>query len=86
MMIIGLPFSNFLMSLSQIILMLNWLVEGDFVIKWNLFISNNLAKIVTSIYLLYLVGLFYSSDFSYALDELRIKLPILILPIIFSIL
>ena len=84
MMIIGLPFSNFLMSLSQVILVLNWLVEGDFRIKWNLFISNSVAKIVASIYLLYIVGLLHSSDFSYALDELRIKLPILILPIIFS--
>ncbi len=43
------------------------------------------AIILASIYLMHLAGLAFTSDYMYALKDLRIKLPILILPIIFSV-
>ncbi|MBU2650879.1 MAG: hypothetical protein KKA81_08085, partial [Bacteroidetes bacterium] len=43
------------------------------------------AIVLSSIYLLHLAGLAHTSDYEYALKDLRIKLPILILPIIFSV-
>jgi hypothetical protein len=46
--------------------------------------ENAPAWIFSSIYLLHLAGLFYTTDFNYALKDLRIKLPILILPFLLS--
>jgi len=46
----------------------------------------NLPAIVfSSLYLLHLIGLVFTVDFDYALKDLRIKLPLLALPVIFSI-
>ena len=46
--------------------------------------ENAPAWVFASIYLMHLLGLFFTSDFNYALKDLRIKLPILILPFILS--
>jgi len=46
----------------------------------------NLPAIVfSSLYLLHITGLIFSIDFDYALKDLRIKLPLLVLPVILSI-
>jgi hypothetical protein len=42
------------------------------------------AWVFSSIYLFHLIGLFFTTDFGYALHDLRIKLPILILPLLLS--
>lgn len=46
--------------------------------------KNKMLLLVIAIYILHLVGLLYTSDYNYALNDLRIKLPILILPLIFA--
>ncbi|MDO9186076.1 MAG: O-antigen ligase family protein [Bacteroidia bacterium] len=80
----GLPLSKFLMSLSQIILACNWLLEGDLKNKFTAFWKNKTALIVSSILLLHFIGLTYTSDFSYAFKDIRIKAPLFILPLIVS--
>lgn len=82
--VVGMPLSNFLMSLSQFVLLGNWLIEGDIKSKLKSFRQNKTAVIVCSFFLLPLLGLFYSSDFSFALKDIRTKAPLLILPLIFS--
>lgn len=48
--------------------------------------KENLPAIVfTSLYLLHVIGLLFTVDFDYALKDLRIKLPLLVLPIIFTV-
>lgn len=47
------------------------------------FIKHKPALILASIYLLHIVGLFYTSDMDYALKDLRVKLPLLLFPIVF---
>jgi len=81
-MVIGLPFSMFLMSVSQIILGANWLIEGNYIGKIKRFWNNKAAVILTSIFLMHLLGLIYSEDFSYAMKDIRIKSPLFILPFI----
>src|SRR5690349_17393390 len=83
-MLIGLSSSNFLMSLSQMILGANWLLEGNYVQKTKRFLTNKAALIFCGIYVLHLVGMLYSSDLQYGLKDLRIKLPLLILPFIIA--
>lgn len=80
----GLPMSKFLMSLSQIILACNWLLEGNLKNKFIAFWKNKTALIVSSLLLLLLIGLSYTSDFNYAFKDIRIKAPLFILPLIIS--
>ncbi|MCE9537968.1 MAG: hypothetical protein K8R85_01955, partial [Bacteroidetes bacterium] len=84
MLVVGLPLSKFLMSLSQIILACNWLLEGDLKNKFANFWKNKTALIVSSILLLHFIGLTYTSDFAYAFKDIRIKAPLFILPLIIS--
>jgi hypothetical protein len=81
---VALPFSLFLMSISQIILILNFILEGNFHDKWKKFISNKNALFITSIFLILIPGVFYSEDTQEALKQVRINLPFLILPFILS--
>lgn len=83
-MAIGLPSSNLLMSISQIIIGFAWVVDGNYKTKINRFACNKPALIFTSIYVLHLLGLFYTSNFEYAIWDLRNKLPLLVLPFLIS--
>jgi hypothetical protein len=46
--------------------------------------ENAPAWILVSIFLLHVAGLLFTTDFHYAMKDLRIKLPMLLLPLIFS--
>src|ERR1035437_3454821 len=52
--------------------------------KLRLFIKNPAAVVFSSLYLLYLAGCFWSSNQHFSLQDLREKLPILLLPILFT--
>lgn len=80
----GLPLSKFLMSLGQLILAGNWFLEGNVKNKFIAFWKNKPALIISSLLLMHFIGLFYSSDFDYALKDIRIKSPLFILPCILS--
>lgn len=84
LMAVGLPLSKFLTGLSLFFIVGAWFVGGDLKQKFQLFFDNKIALLWSSVYLLHLLGLFYTSDFQYALNDLRIKLPLLLFPLIFS--
>jgi hypothetical protein len=84
LLVIGMPLSKFLMSLSQIILICNWFLEGGLKNKFSSFIKNKAALAVSSLLLLHIIGLLYTSDFNYAFKDIRIKLPLLVLPLVLS--
>lgn len=52
--------------------------------KFGHFFKNPIAVLVSSLFLLHLLGLIHTQDFSYAIKDLRIKLPILLLPIVLA--
>lgn len=52
--------------------------------RFSMFLHNKIAVIMVSMYLLHLVGLLYTSDFQYGFKDIRIKLPVMLIPIIFS--
>ena len=80
---VGIPVSRFLVSVSQIILLCNWLLERDFLRKWSLLKKSKAFWAFTGIFIFYLVGLLWTDDFTYAAKDLRIKLPMLWLPVLF---
>ena len=52
--------------------------------RFDDFIHNRVAVVMVSMYLLHFVGLIYTSDFQYAFKDIRIKLPLLVFPLIIS--
>ncbi|RLD49712.1 MAG: hypothetical protein DRJ05_20575, partial [Bacteroidetes bacterium] len=72
------------MSIAQLVLAGNWLLEGKFRKKFNRLRYNLPALVLISFYLLHVIGLINSSDIDYALKDLRIKFPLLVLPLIMS--
>lgn len=74
----------FLMSLAQFILVASWLISANYKSRINLFLNNKLALIFSGVFLIHLLGLLYTEDLSYALQDIRIKLPLLIFPFIIS--
>ncbi|MEI6814979.1 MAG: O-antigen ligase family protein [Bacteroidota bacterium] len=79
-----LPESKFIMSLSQFILAFGWVIGGNIPSKIRSFFQNKVALALTLIFLIHLIGLSYTEDYSYAMKDLRIKLPLLIFPLIIS--
>ena len=82
--VIGMPLSKFLMSLSQIILACNWILEGDLKNKVIRFFKNKAAIFLSSFLILHFLGIIYSEDLSYAINDIKIKIPLFVLPLIIS--
>lgn len=81
---LGMPVSTFLMSVGQFFVVGNWLLEGNFIEKIKRYTQNKIALILTSITLLQLIGLIYTSDFSYAWQDIRIKAPLFVIPFLIA--
>ena len=116
LMVISLPTSRFLLSLSMVYLLLLWLLLGldmrsinkmypekPFVLRvlcrivfsfkgiwYNIktrftdFLHNKVAVVMASVYVMHLIGLIYTYDFPSAFHDLRIKLPLLLIPLVLS--
>ena len=100
MVAVGLTLSPFLMGMSQFWLVLVWLVDAltpdrhcgldpqspgrGFKTKLSRFWHNKAAVLLVAFYLMHVVGLLWTSDFQYALRDLRVKLPILVMPFVLS--
>ncbi|HNV82576.1 MAG TPA: O-antigen ligase family protein [Tenuifilaceae bacterium] len=80
----SLPYSRFSLSVSLIALGINWILEGDWRSKLNRIKGKVSLYVVASFYLMYLVGLLYTSDLHSGVSELQQKLPLLLLPLILS--
>lgn len=81
--IVGMPLSKFLMSVGQFVLLGNWILEGDFKRKWQVMKTSKVLWVISVFYLLHLIGLLWTSDFAYAANDLKIKLPLLWFPLLF---
>lgn len=81
---VGMPLSEFLMSIGQFIILGNWFLEGGIISKVKCFWKNKMALLVSSLILMHLLGLFYTSDFEYAFKDIRIKAPLLVVPLLVS--
>lgn len=82
--VVGMPLSKFLMSLGTICLVAHWFLEGQVIKKFGRFFSNKIAIITTVTFLIFIVGLIYSKNIDYAFKDIRLKVPLLAFPVIFS--
>jgi len=81
-MVIAIPLSNYLMSVSQFLLAGIWLLDEDLKAKYQRLKSNPVFWVLISLFLIHLPGLIHTSAFKYASQDLRVKLPLIILPIL----
>lgn len=89
---ISLPIFNVGMSIGSFWIVGAWLVDYiyDCVVyknpggKWKEFLHSPMALLLASIFLLHAAGLLITEDFSYAFKDLRIKLPLLFMPVVIS--
>jgi len=78
-----LPLSRYMLSVSEIILAVNWVAEGGFRTKFSRLRSDRAAIAFILIYVLSVIGVIWSEDPGYALThDLLHKLPTLFMPLI----
>jgi hypothetical protein len=80
----SLPLSKFTISLAQFIIAGNWVLEGNIKHKWELIKQNKIALLIMSLYAIHLIGLWNTCNFSYALNDLKTKVPILVFPFLMA--
>lgn len=92
MMVLSLPFLNLGMSIGGIFLASTWLLHSIYLgIKnsdplFNLkkVTSSSIALTIVGFFLLHIVGMIHTEDVAYGLKDIRIKLPLLFMPLVFT--
>jgi len=78
----GLPLSVFLVSVGTFALVGNWLLEGQYKKRLKQFFTDPLSLALVSVFLLFVAGMLWTGNVNHGLKELRIKLPILLMPLL----
>lgn len=84
LLIISLPLSRFSLSIAEFVLVVNWLWEANFKSKLKSLYNNKPAIVLISVYFLHVIGLFFTSDFNFAVNDLKVKFPLFLLPLIIA--
>ncbi len=80
----SMPLSKFGMSLGEFTIAGGWLLGGDVKEKFNRVFRSPVVWILWGVYFLHLIGLWHCQDFKLAGDDLRIKAPLLLMPLFFA--
>lgn len=83
-MMFGLVFSKAILSISVLVLAINWLINKDLKIKLQKLKNNKPALAFLLIFLIHLIGLIYTTDFKYASKDIFNKLPLLVFVLVFA--
>ena len=70
------------MSLGVILLLITWLISPGIRNGFKTFIQNKPAMLMAGLFIIHVIWLLNTSDFDYALKDLRVKLPLLILALV----
>ena len=81
---VSLPFSVYVISMCEIGLLINLILEGDYKNRFQNILHRKSVLIFLCIYAVHIIWLIGTSDFSFALENLRIKLPLFVLPVIIA--
>lgn len=71
-----------ILSIAQLSMAANWILEGDFKRKWNVLKQRKSIWIIGGIVLIHFLGLIHTENIAQGFKDLKIKLPILALPLI----
>ena len=75
----GIPVSKAIMSISMALLFINLLLEGNYHSYWDNLKKNKLYHLVLSFILLKIFSVTWSSNLNYAIHDLKITLPLLLI-------
>lgn len=78
------PLSLFVTNASILMIITNWIVECNYVEKWHRLKENKGALVFCAIFLAHIIWLANTSNFAYAANDIRIKLPLLALPMVLA--
>ncbi|OFZ10707.1 MAG: hypothetical protein A3D92_15920 [Bacteroidetes bacterium RIFCSPHIGHO2_02_FULL_44_7] len=78
----GIPLNKVVMSISMLFLALNFLLEGNFKDAWQRLKSNVTGWFIFGFLALHLIAFLWTSNLEYGLHDLRVKLPLLVIPLI----
>lgn len=81
-MAVSLPLSKALMSIVPGFLMFNWLVEGQFKTKLQRLKEKKSILLIISVFFIYLIGLLWTNSMKWGMHDVKIQLPLLILPLV----
>ncbi len=81
-MVCSLPLSKYFMSVAQLFMIGNWFFEFDFKNRFKKAFTNKAFLVYISLFVIHILGLLYSHDFNYAINDIRIKLPLFVIPFI----
>ncbi len=70
-------------SIPQIILFSNWVFEGRYKEKFSLLKGNKIFWILSSVFLLHILGLLNTTNIESGFSDIRIKVPLMLLPLVF---
>ena len=76
----SLPLSKFTMSIGQMMMAFGWLLQGDYKNRIAFLKNEPAAWALMGIFILHILWLVNTTDFTYAFKDLRTKLPLLIIP------
>jgi len=82
---IGLPTSKVILSLGTMLILLNVLLEGSFKTYWQKIKTNRLFLLLALFWFLHIVALLWTEDFQYASNDIRIKLTLIVIPLVLTI-
>lgn len=80
----SLPLSRFMISISEFVIGLGWVMSSKPGYRVKQFFKTPSAWMISAIYLLFVIGMLYSGNMDHGFKELRIKLPLLVLPFFIS--
>lgn len=81
---LSLPLSKFGMSVGQFVIIGAWLIAGKLKSRILKLRYNKIALLLAGLWLIHAVGLLYTENYTYALNDMRVKLPLLALPVVMA--
>jgi O-antigen ligase len=79
-----LPITPKLLPVIIIAISLLWLLEGAWINKWNAIIENKFFWAFISIYIMYIIGMFYTQNVQHGLRDLETKFSLLLFPLLYT--
>jgi O-antigen ligase len=81
---LSLPLSNFTMSIAQFMIAGSWVIGGNIVDKLKRFFTSPITLLFFAVYLMHVLGLLWTDDMDAGTRDVRIKLPLLLLPLLMA--
>jgi len=78
-----LPLSKKVVPIIIILIVLNWLIGGEFKSKFSNLVKPKYALLFMSFYFLHLIGLIYTDNLGFGWFDMEIKLSLMVFPLVF---